>query len=349
LLAVAPLGAQAQAPEDNSATQSASIPNLTLEDVMERDVVFVNVLGTHVHLARQWMLSYQPMVMRMSGIQDGTRGVSTDDLLTRYDMAPVEMTDQMHMGMVMYAPSDVLTFAATIPYSHKRMTHAMAGGLRAIDESHGFGDVTVGALYAVGAVKQYRHRFLINAAVSLPTGSINAMSDGDQTAPPMPLDYRMQLGSGTFDVLPGFTYLGHTTNWAFGEEVVPRLRLGTNSRGYRLGNEMRLRSWASRRLTDWVGVSGALEYMTTGNIHGADPELDPKLIPTNDPGIQGSRVLDATTTLEFYVPQGMLKGQRLALEGVWPVHQRYDGPQLRSKWELRVGWQWIFYGPRSRS
>jgi hypothetical protein len=50
--------------------------------------------------------------------------------------------------------------------------------------------------------KDLRHRLLLKGGLGLPTGSIDATMDG------VPLEYPMQLGSGTVSLLPGFTYLG---------------------------------------------------------------------------------------------------------------------------------------------
>ena len=43
------------------------LTDLTLEELMELDVLFVNVLGTHTHLAGEWMIGYKFKLMRMEG------------------------------------------------------------------------------------------------------------------------------------------------------------------------------------------------------------------------------------------------------------------------------------------
>jgi hypothetical protein len=254
---------------------------------------------------------------------------------------------QSHMLMGMYAPSDALTISVNVPLLRKQMTHVMQDGMLMSERSSGIGDVTVTALYGLYSVDGYRHRFIVNAAISVPTGSINpaGVRDNVPIGSPEPLDYSMRLGSGTWEILPGLTYLGHTNDWAFGAEIIPRVRLGTNSRSYRLGNELRAGAWGSRRLTDWLSIRARIDSTRVGNIVGADPDLDAMMAPTQDPLAQGSRVVDAGIGLDFYVPRGDLKGQRLALEVGRPVYQSFDGPQLQSRWQLRVGWQWVFYGP----
>ena len=62
---------------------SKPIRDLTLQELMSRDIVPINVLGTHVHLAKQWMLAYEPMFMRMEGLREGTSEFLINDPKSR--------------------------------------------------------------------------------------------------------------------------------------------------------------------------------------------------------------------------------------------------------------------------
>ncbi|WP_156346373.1 hypothetical protein [Verrucomicrobium spinosum] len=46
--------------------------------------------------------------------------------------------------------------------------------------------------------------------------------------------------------------------------------------------------------------------------------------------------------MNFRVPNGPLKNQRLAVECLWPVYQDLNGVQLERDWTLYAGWQWAF-------
>ena len=61
----------------------------------------------------------------------------------------------------------------------------------------------------------------------------------------------MQLGSGTYDLLPGLTYLGQSDEWSWGVQTIETLRLGRNDEGYTLGDNLMATGWVARK---WTGV-----------------------------------------------------------------------------------------------
>jgi hypothetical protein len=308
---------------------------LSLEELMALDIISINVLGTHTHLQGQLMVSYELRYMSMKGERVGTRSVGNEAVLARYATSPTEMTVAMHMPMIMYAPSNDVTLMAMLPYTRNWMNHVDRAGMPFIEESSGIGDLNLNVLYTFYKTPAFGRRLVLNAGLNLPTGSITRTMDG------LPLEYPMQLGSGSVEALPGLTYLAQSRNWAGGAEVVPRFRLNENSRHYRLGNQLRLTSWVARRWTDWLSVSTRIDGQVSTSIHQADPALDPEDEPTKDPSIQGGKRLDLSIGLNLYAPRGALKGHRLAIEGSWPMYESFDGPQLETSWQVHVGWQWI--------
>lgn len=340
LLIVATVGsgyelAQAQSPTD--------FTKLTLEELMRVDVVSINVLGTHIHPAGQWMLGYEYMFENMDGNRDGTHRISRGRVLDRFATAPTDMTMQTHMAMLMYAPTNDFTLMAMLPYILKSMNHIMRDGTRFTERTEGIGDLQVRGLYTFHKIRGLENRFLFNAAVSIPTGSIDEKDFGpDRSLGENRLEYPMQLGSGTVDLLPGLTYLGQTENWAFTTEFIPTVRLGRNAHEYRLGNRYRLSAWVARKWTDWLSLSGRFDGERWENIHGADRTLDPSDEPTKDPHIQGGKRIDLLFGINVYAPSGVLKGHRLAVEVGAPVYQSLKGPQLQTDWLLRVGWNLSF-------
>jgi hypothetical protein len=285
------------------------------------------------------------MFMRTAGTREGTRSISAEEILHRFEAAPTEMTMQAHMGMLMYAPADNVTLSATVPLYRKRMTHLMHDE-QVASNSNGFGDITVNALYAAYSVREYRHRFLINAGISLPTGSIDVEGPvhGSTTGEHARLEYSMQRGSGTVDVLPGITYLGHARTFAWGAEFIPTIRLGTNDNGYRLGNHTRTSAWVTGKLRDWLSISGRVDGLTMGGVRGQDAQLDRHATPMNDPEFQAWKRLDLAAGLNVYIREGPLSGHRFAIEAGRPLYQTYTGPQLETDWTLRAAWQWVFFG-----
>ncbi len=82
--------------------------------------------------------------------------------------------------------------------------------------------------------------------------------------------------------------------------------------------------------------------MWQDNVVGADPSLDPAVVPTADAHLRAGRRLDIGLGANFMLPSGPLAGHRLAVEFGRPLIQWLDGPQLETDWMLIVGWQKAF-------
>jgi hypothetical protein len=87
--------------------------------------------------AGKWMVGYQFMFEKMDGNLVGTGDISKAKILKRFFAAPSDMTMQMHMGMVMYAPTDKLTLMALLPYIRKEMNHLNVDGGRFAERTDG--------------------------------------------------------------------------------------------------------------------------------------------------------------------------------------------------------------------
>ena len=147
--------------------------------------------GTMIGKAGRWMVGYQVMFDKMDGNIVGTKRITNAGVLQRFMATPTDMTMQMHMGMLMYAPTDRLTLMVMLPYIRKSMNHITRTGELFTERTSGIGDVELRGLYSLYARKDLRHRFLLNVGMGLPSGSINRSMAG------MRLEYPMQLGSGT--------------------------------------------------------------------------------------------------------------------------------------------------------
>jgi len=283
--------------------------------------------------AGKWMVGYQFMSERMDGNLLGTGDISEATILKRFFAAPTDMTMQMHMGMVMYAPTDKLTLMALLPYVRKEMNHVTVDGARFAERTDGIGDIELRGMYAVYETEEPRQWLLLNGGVGLPTGSIDAEMGG------MRLEYPMQIGSGTFSVLPGVTYLGQVLPWGWAADFGSTVRLGLNDNSYRLGNRYQLGVSITRQLEHSVSVSGGARGETWDNIRGSDSLLDPTDEPTKDPNLQGGKRLSALVGITSHPQKGFFKGQHFHFQAEVPLVQSLDGPQLKRSWIFRLGWQ----------
>jgi len=152
----------------------------------------------------------------------------------------------------------------------------------------------------------------------------------------------MQLGSGTFDLLPGLTYNGQTPEWSWGAQASGVVHLGENEDNYTLGNAAALTAWGARKWTEWLSTSLRLDGRTWKDIDGADEDLPAPgagVVPTAEPDLRGGSRIDALLGLNFHGRGGSVAGHRLAFEVGVPVYQNLDGPQLETDWSFTLGWQ----------
>jgi len=298
----------------------------------------IGVMRDHVHDKGEWMLSYRFGYMHMDGNRDGSSSVSNQDVFNDFAVAPTEMPMKMHMLGAMYGVTDQLTLSVMGGFADREMDH-----VRRMDsstftmENDGITDTSVNALYEF--YNDGTHRFQFNAGISLPTGSIDDRKPNGGI-----FCYPMQMGAGTYDFLPGISYSGHQDMWSWGGQANSVIRLGENDRDYTLGNRYQLTAWGARQLSEMFSLSLRLDGQAWENIDGRDRELlGPNFMaPPLDPDRQAGERLDALVGLNFIVPEGSLKGNRLAAEFGMPVYERLDGPRLETDYRFTLGWQYAF-------
>ena len=228
----------------------------------------IGVMGDHMHKSGEWMLSYRYMHMAMDGNRKGSDRIGRDTIVTTEPnrffgaagqpmtlrVVPTEMQMDMHMLGAMYAPTDWLTLMLMANYIEKEMNHVTYAGMagtRVLGEfktkSEGWGDTKVSTLWKL--YKDDIHKIHLNMGVSLPTGSLK--ESGMVLTPMnmrtnMRLPYGMQLGTGTYDLLPGITYNGQKGPWEWGAQYSAEVRLeDENEEGYAWGNKHSLTTWGS--------------------------------------------------------------------------------------------------------
>ncbi len=323
----------------------------------------IGVMGDHLHSKGEWMVSYRYMRMHMEDNRDGINRLSPEEIVTQTPnpffgnpmqpptlrVVPTEMTTDMHMIGAMYAPTDRLTLMGMGHYIDREMDHiTFQGGMGTTrrgeftTEAEGFGDTQISALY--GLYKNETHRLHLNAGLSLPTGSIDERDDvltpmGGR--PTMRLPYAMQLGSGTFDAMPGLTYSGNHDNFGWGAQYGATFRLGRNSEDYSLGDKHQITTWGSYAITPAISFSARVTAEHEGDIDGQDSNIMAPVQTANPDNFGGERI-SASLGINIVVPSGILEGHRFAIEATVPVYQDLNGPQLERDHMVVLGWQKAF-------
>jgi len=303
----------------------------------------IGVMGDHMHDAGEFMLSYRFMSMRMDGNRDGTSSTSTSQVLSQFMMSPLEMDMKMHMVGGMWAPTDNVTLSVMVPFVEMSMKIRNRMGAKIKTRSRGIGDVKLNGLFRLRdwhsefIDNRIDHHLHLNLGVSLPTGSINKK---DATfSGRVRLPYPMQIGSGTYDFLPGITYSGSTENYSFGAQLRSTLRTGINNKSYSLGHRFGSSIWLQRLWGRSLSTSLGFHYEDWGNIRGDDDVQSPMMTPTADSDRRAGRTVNASVGANWLFIGGPFDGHRFGAELNVPVYRNLDGPQLETDLTLVVGWQ----------
>ena len=310
----------------------------------------LGVYGAHVIKPGKWQIAYTYGHMAMDGNLIGSDSVSTEALLQRYDIVPVSMTVDMHMVGLMRGMTENFTLMAMVPYYFKTMTMVMRksprvkqAGITFMTKADGIGDLQLGGTYSL--YRSAMHQVVFYGGMSIPTGSID-IRDNTPKKQNAKLGYTMQLGSGTVDLNPALTYMGKWERLFWGAQVSGIARFYDNRNNYHWGSRYRLTGWLGHRLIATPSYSFIpsvrLDWHSWGNIHGADPELNPLSTPGADPYYRGGTRLDFLPGLSLYIDKGKLQGNRLFVEGGVPIYQYLEGPQGETTWMVSAGWKFVF-------
>ena len=310
----------------------------------------IAVMGDHTHLAGGAMFSYRYMLMNMSGLASHEDSLAKNKLFSQgYSMYAREMEMQMHMFDAMYAPSDKLTLMGMLMYQRNTMDGTMkmesmngiSGGMQMPTQmkhsmqSDGLGDVRLSGLYKVADLGHATVH--LNLGLSAPTGSNDEKNDG------MPMAYPMQLGSGTWDVLPGVTYNVHTADMSWGAQVGGIIRTGYDN-GYSLGHVGQAQAWLAKKWGKALSTSLRINNKYWGATDGEDSCLVMTKLnnPLADGSLQGGFRSELGLGISYNARAGILSGHRIAAEIMFPIHEDFDGIQMERDWSLVLGWQYAF-------
>jgi hypothetical protein len=154
----------------------------------------------------------------------------------------------------------------------------------------------------------------------------------------------MQLGSGSYDLLPSLTYGRQFESFSWGAQAKGIFRIEDNKRDYRFGNEYNLQTWAMYNWSDAIASSLKLKGEQWGDVKGQDSALTGRInmMPTANPERFGGQRLDLALGLQFDGSNVGLRGHKYSLEYSTDLHQDLHGPQLglTSSWTLGYQRTW---------
>jgi hypothetical protein len=290
------------------------------------------------------------MNMMMDGNISGTKNVSDNQVFNQYIMSPDKMMMHMHMVMAMYGISDKITLMGMLNYTSqtmsmnmfptsspqmKGMEMPMGNNGQMIGSTSGISDTKLYAIYKL--ISKNQQHISVTAGMSLPTGNINATDNSSMNQNKIS-SYCMQLGSGSYEFLPGITYLGQHNSFYWGTQGTATVRLNDNAAHYRLGNELAITSWSAYKWRKWFSHSIRVEYNYANAITGFDNRLYSINEPSSNAMNSGGEKISAYLGANFYVKSG----NKFSIEYGIPVYQNVNGIQMKQQQILYAGWQIIF-------
>lgn len=295
----------------------------------------------------QLLISYRFTDSYYRGNLDGTSGVSSGTILNQFTLAPTKMRALTHNILIQYAPTDDLNIQAILPIMERTINFVDRFGNTSATHITDLTDIPITAMYVL---RRWNCQQLnLNMGIRIPTGIFDTLSQQQQGLPTPnspALTYPMRTSDGTYDMLPGLTYLGQSDDWTWGGQTSGTLRFGLNRYGYRLGQQFDATAWIARRLGERFSASCRLDGQAWGNIHRADTRLNQALVETNVPGLQAGQTLNLLFGVNSYFqtvgPFDGRYGQFFSFEMGLPVYQNLSGPQLQQRFVLFANWNLTF-------
>ena len=334
-------------------TSAQTCDSMALCDCASKDLSPAAVMIGHEHSKGIWKISYRYMSMMEKNSLSGTAKVDDNTIFNNYLMSPQNMRMDMHMIMAMYGFTNKFSVMAMFNYNVVSMNMAMLpGSTMQMDgatmvmttnnnsmstHSSGLGDTKLYAVYTL--INHNDHHVFLSEGLNIPTGSIQMKGkSGDIVYPDQRLPYMMQLGSGSWDFMPGLTYLLKKNKLSASAQLTSVIRPFTNSLNYHLGNEFTFNVWAAYKWFPWMSTSIRLEGNSVGKISGYDASLWAGWEPSANPLCYGGQTISSFIGLNFYSTKGCLRNNKLFVEYGMPVYQNLNGTQLALTSTLYAGW-----------
>jgi hypothetical protein len=257
--------------------------------------------------------------------------------------APRQMDMLMWMVEVMGAPSDWLNLMVMPTFASTTMQLRELEG--AVPDEHASHEHSTGGVGDLGVYALVRlfdapgHHLHAGIGLGMPVGDVGLKERRTHQESRGYTHYDMQLGSGTWDVLPSLTYTGGWKRWSWGAQISGVVRLETeNDSGYALGDLLQATAWGGFDLTHWLSASVRALGSWQGSISGQYDRLHESSAPMDFPQNYGGRFWDLGFGLAARVPSGYLAGNRLKVEWLQPVVQDVNGYQLERTGTLTAVW-----------
>jgi len=327
-----------QIPNTYGQSAPADLLDLSLHELMD---VEIRADGT----GTKWSIGYIYTSAKFEGFKKGTKKLTDDEVSSsgqtrtteNFPILPREIKQQAHILNVSYAFTNSFTFLVEIPYIKQSTDHvSIATDFDTFTiETKGVGDISL--LASKKLELGSKNLIIAGFGFTLPIGSINETGDtpsgglGDSN----PLPFTMQLGSGTYDLIPSVSYTAKKEKIDWGVGAFGKIRLGRNNRDYRLGNKYQLTCWIQGKWFSWAHPSIKVNAYYWQEITGDDtgtyanastPETKFGANVAN-PANYGGKKIAINLGSKFNLPGESFKNTKLEFDIGLPVYQNLNGIQ----------------------
>jgi len=302
------------------------------------------------------MLGLRQVVKRQGGtLQQGTRGVDDADVAalgcsgTVCTATPTRMAMRMQMLELTVGLSDQLSLMLMPQLMRMAMDSRLLAGAVAVDpslnlghhQSAGLGDTQVHAVLKLDGVPG--RRWLLGLGLSAPTGDSDLRHRRSHQKAPLDMDYGMQTGSGSWELLPSVSALAGSDGWAWGAQLSGVVRrTARQAQGYTLGDLWSASGWLARHLGADVSASLRAAVSVEGAIKGQRRDAAIGSSPADFPGNQGGRYAELGLGLNLGALPGSARGSSLGIEWLLPLRAELRGLQLPRRGTLAMHWSHHF-------
>jgi len=340
----------------------------------------LGVFGADMPPDGKLVFSIIPQFANLSHTLIGTRRVSSEEVVATvpWFRSPTAKLRGVPQNVAVAAQTVALAYGVTkdlslvvtagmVEKNLDFLTFKGATGITRLGMSYtgtdSLADFTASAIYRI--YQDPIHRIQLNLGMSFPTGGDHntfTLLQADGTYLTSRAFYAMQLGTGTFDVMPGVVYAGKLEKWSWGLSYRGRFPLTVNSQslegnpvqaakdllaagiafdqqGYRYGDLHEFCGWGGYTWIPGLTTTFRVNASLQGPIRGFDPNIRGKAQAANPNFYGGQRVElfgGATISGKFIG----LDDMTVALEAGIPVYQNLNGPQLSKNWQAGMALRW---------
>lgn len=329
----------------SSASTPSELADLSLQELMN---LTIGEPRDKQQFSNRWKLGVFYTQLRLDGYMSGDSDVRSNDVLfesggirseRNFPIVPTKITQEIFMARVEYAIDGRSRVNFSVPYIKQSTDHisSVANYDEFMISTKGIGDVT--ANYYRELMSWEQQRLTWSVGVSIPTGSIDEQGDTPRAPGNQLLPYTMQLSSGTWDFPVGLRYQSDESTWAWGGNLLAKIRLGENDRNYRLGNRFTASMWAKGRTQYWLKPLVRLSYIAWGKIHGQDDEITvpnpsfPYPAAITNPNYFGGEKVKLSLGVELPIGAHSVTAEL----GV-PLYQNLNGIQNDEKMSFSFNW-----------